>query len=119
MKLTVFFSLLLVSFSGFACMGGILVVNDELTLYGASAIVEGESRGVNMGDEFKAGDAQIKVVFQKADPGGTQYTTYEITRGGKKEIVKVKTNYLGNGIRTRGFAPIEPKADRTIGCGSH
>lgn len=119
MKLAAFLSLLMLSFSGFACMGGILVVNDQLTLYGASAIVEGETREVDMGDEFTAGKAKIKVLFQKADTGGVQYTTYEIVTGDKKEVVKVKTNYAGNGVRYRSFGPIEPEVDRTVGCGSH
>lgn len=102
-----------------ACMGGIYNVNDKITLYGGTLVVNGDTHEAEVEKEFEAGGAKIKVLYRKGDAGGTMFTIYSVKKGEESYNVKVKTNYLGNGVRTRGLEFGVPKADKTVGCGSH
>ena len=113
---------LFLSVNAFSCMGGIYPISDKITLYGASLAVGGQTfSNLSVGDKFERGDTKVEVLFIKSDFGGTLYTVYEVKspEEDKAGIVKVKTNYMGNGMRTRGMLVREPKADKVVGCGGH
>ncbi len=101
----------------FACMGGSYDLDNNVVLLGDSILVDGSKElatsDASLDEQMNIEGNNVTVLYVKSDFGGVIYTIYEAD----DKIIKVKTNYHGNGMRSRGMS-VEPTfdIDEEVGC---
>lgn len=136
MKLITALFMFLSVFSALACPGGFLKLrNDSVLLTADRARADFGMLDVDMTTqemlegsrvlEWSEGNGyvRVEVLFVKADAGGVLFAIYRIqTKNSNgdvtdEKITKIKSNYVGNGIRAKGIS-IDPEfeVDEEIGC---
>jgi hypothetical protein len=111
----------LLSIDASACIGGNVPLASNTVLYGSSLKCEGKIvDSLTVEDTFTCDNFEVTVNAIDSDAGGTKSTTYVIVtpqtdQAKPGRLIKVKTNYLGNGHRTRGLT-IPPKNLEVYGC---
>lgn len=124
----------LTAHSALACLGGRLELEQGAVVLTSEGITakHSEMSAVDMLDSGQSFNyipnsrlqILVRVLYVKSDAGGIIETYYEITRKqsdrdpGNVEIVKIESNYRGNGVHTRGMEPAEPEfvVDQVYGC---
>lgn len=134
MKKTFLISLFLIASEAFACMGGKLELNNgNVTLTAervdaASGMLDIHESTIDMLEgeriiswtERNGSLVEVSVADIKKDNGGVIDTYFEVTTSEGKskstKIIKIESNYRGNGVRSRGMPAPTPVADETYGC---
>jgi hypothetical protein len=128
-----------VSFSsiGNACIAPTVILNDDVTLSGDQICTKSDgcysSRTFLGGGVNEASNSgrivthKVTIVAVDSDDGGIKSTTYSISSADdqfqKTHQIRIKSNYVGNGMTARGISPVsgDPKDGAAIieigGCG--
>lgn len=118
-------TLFLMSSQAMACLGGRLELDGDVLLTADNIQVGSSSTSsaqlLKLKKEISWGVSgtlyTVSVIEVKQDPGGLIHTIYKLEESGSSStrIIKIKSNYEGNGVRMRGMDAPTP-VDETYGC---